>query len=342
MKKCFSALALAVILSAILAVPSMALSVDIGGESGGVSTFNSVTYSLDPDSTATSHTVMAEGQTLTTIQASGSGAISAVSDEVGAAMAGKNIQTNMEMGGSQIVGSATVSGVEFGIDANKDIAFSGEALGLAPDGTVQTLGALITGPVITANGGNANAYVFTGRKWTQKDPQIKMQLTADANFAKTGLTTAGALGAITAATNTWDAATNQNLFSDSGASLTNARNWKIDGINDIAFKPYTAGCTALASSGTWYKIQGVTSGQYYPIIESDISFNSNYKWSTSGTDGYDFQSVALHELGHTIGLGDLYGRAAYTKDTRQVMHYYTGVKRTLGNGDETGVWKLYG
>ena len=28
-------------------------------------------------------------------------------------------------------------------------------------------------------------------------------------------------------------------------------------------------------------------------------------------------------------------------DTRQVMHYYTGEKRTLGNGDMTGIWKLY-
>ena len=42
-----------------------------------------------------------------------------------------------------------------------------------------------------------------------------------------------------------------------------------------------------------------------------------------------------------IGLGDLYGKTKFATDTRQVMHYYTGVKRTLGNGDKTGVWTLY-
>ncbi len=52
--------------------------------------------------------------------------------------------------------------------------------------------------------------------------------------------------------------------------------------------------------------------------------------------------MVLHELGHTIGLGDIYDKAEFSTDTRQVMHYYNGVKRTLGNGDATGVWKLYG
>ena len=46
-------------------------------------------------------------------------------------------------------------------------------------------------------------------------------------------------------------------------------------------------------------------------------------------------------MGHTLGLGDLYGLTQFKYDTNQVMHYYTGVKRTLGNGDKTGVWKLY-
>jgi hypothetical protein len=54
------------------------------------------------------------------------------------------------------------------------------------------------------------------------------------------------------------------------------------------------------------------------------------------------QSVALHEMGHTIGLGDLYGKPAYSGDTDQVMHYYTGVKHELGVGDRTGAQKLYG
>jgi hypothetical protein len=70
-------------------------------------------------------------------------------------------------------------------------------------------------------------------------------------------------------------------------------------------------------------------GGYYSAIESDLSFNTKYGWSTSGTKNYDVQTTALHELGHTIGLGDLYGKSQFSGDTRQIMHYYTGVKTTL-------------
>jgi hypothetical protein len=214
---------------------------------------------------------------------------------------------------------------------------------LAPDGTIKSLGTVQTGPAITSTGGNANAYVLMGRKWTQTDPQIIMSLKDDALLAATGMSKTSVLSAVSAAANTWDSATNQNLFSDSGATTTATANWKYDGVNNMAFTPYATGCTALAATGVWYKTQGIAAGQMYKIVESDMTFNSNLKWTTTGETGkLDFQSVVLHELGHTIGLGDLYNKAAFAKDTTQVMHYYTGVKRSLGNGDATGVWKLYG
>jgi len=193
------------------------------------------------------------------------------------------------------------------------------------------------------SGGNVSAYVLMGRKWTQLNPRVRMSLKNDALWSATGMTIQSSLGAITAAGNTWDRGTNQDLFLDAGANTTSTANWKYDGINNMAFTPYASGCTALAATGVWYKTQGIPAGEMYKIVESDMTFNSNLKWTTTGETGkLDFQSVVLHELGHTIGLGDLYNKAAFAKDTRQVMHYYTGVKRTLGNGDATGVWKLYG
>ena len=78
-------------------------------------------------------------------------------------------------------------------------------------------------------------------------------------------------------------------------------------------------------------------------IDSDLVFNMDYSWRTDGSwNGVDVQTAALHEMGHTLGLGDIYGKPVFKYDTRQVMHYYTDVKRTLGNGDMTGIWKLYG
>ncbi len=340
MEKNILGLAFSIFLIAIIN-PAFGLSISVSGGDGGQVTSNSMDYSLDPTSSMTSHTVISGGQSLTTMQAAGSGAISATSGVVNAVVAGSDLKTNMEMSGDHITGGAILSGAPFGIDAQPGIGFDGEALTLAPDGTIKSLGIVQTGPAITATGGNAAAYILMGRKWTLKDPQIKMSLKDDALLAATGMSKTSVLVAVTAATNTWDDATNQNLFSDSGALTTNTANWKYDGVNNMAFTPYVTGCSALAATGVWYKTQGIPVGQMYPILESDMTFNSNLKWTTTGEAGkLDFQSVVLHELGHTIGLGDLYGQPI--NDGKQVMGYYTGVRRSLGNGDATGVWKLYG
>jgi hypothetical protein len=39
---------------------------------------------------------------------------------------------------------------------------------------------------------------------------------------------------------------------------------------------------------------------------------------------------------------DLYTDPVFSGDKKQIMGGYTGAKRTLGNGDKTGVWTLYG
>ena len=197
-------------------------------------------------------------------------------------------------------------------------------------------------PIPITGGGSAAAYWLMGRKWTQTDPQVKMSIKDDALFASTGMSRVAALAAVSAAANTWDDSTPRNLFFDLGANFTNTVNWKYDHINNMAFTPYATGCSALAATGVWYKTQGIPAGQMYPIVESDMTFNSNLKWTTTGESGkLDFQSVVLHELGHTVGLGDLYSKVQFKSDTRQVMHYYSGVKRTLGNGDIYGLWMLY-
>ncbi len=71
-------------------------------------------------------------------------------------------------------------------------------------------------------------------------------------------------------------------------------------------------------------------------------------WSTavnSGNNKIDLQSVATHELGHSIGMGDLYTLPSTDprkSDYAQVMNLYDAPQRTLGNGDLTGAQKLYG
>jgi hypothetical protein len=193
-------------------------------------------------------------------------------------------------------------------------------------------------PVYDPNGGRPDAYLLMGRMW--KAPGVLpviMSLKDDSNLAATGMDKAKVLAATGAACSEWNRCTSGKPFNEK-AALTTSPNWKLDGCNNIAFQPAT--CTALAWTGVWYKTQNIPIGQMYPIKESDMTFNSRLKWGLGEAGKLDFQSVALHELGHTLGLGDLYGRAI--NDGKQIMGYYTGVRRTLGNGDSNGVWHLYG
>jgi len=204
-------------------------------------------------------------------------------------------------------------------------------------------------PKYTADGGRSSAYLLLGYKWTQANPSIKLWVKDDANLRNEGLTTANVRNALVAAGNTWDGAVHRNLFADgpTGVEVSTAVNAdRYDGKNVMAFIPFSSGMSrALAYSRTWYGTPSV--GGKYSAKESDLAFNTGYTWwaNTANPPSYwniDVQSVATHELGHTLGLGDLYGKSQFVSDTRQMMHYYNGVKRTLGNGDKNGIYQIYG
>ena len=201
---------------------------------------------------------------------------------------------------------------------------------------------LIAGPDITSTGGRTSAYSLLGYRWNTKDPQLRWVLKNDANMVREGLTTTNVTKAISSASNTWDAASNQNLFADSSLVIANpyVSGDAYNKINTINWKPLSTNCNVLAYARTYYRSTKVDG--YYSTIESDIVLNSNYGWRTSSTGTkIDTESILLHEMGHTLGLGDLYGKTEFKYDTDQVMHYYNGQQRTLGNGDKTGIWALY-
>jgi hypothetical protein len=67
----------------------------------------------------------------------------------------------------------------------------------------------------------------------------------------------------------------------------------------------------------------------------DIIFNSNVQWQI-GT-GFDIQTVAAHEFGHALGLGD------QSTDIYGEMYYaYDGLKTALDSDDVAGIQSLYG
>ena len=129
----------------------------------------------------------------------------------------------------------------------------------------------------------------------------------------------------------WGSSTNEILEAD----LENP-----DGLNEVYFgdinQPGAIGVTII-----WGVFYGPPSQR--ELVEWDQIYDQvDFDWSNSGEAGkMDFENIATHELGHSVGLDDLYE----SKCSEQTMYGYAGYgetkKRTLGTGDITGIQKLY-
>ncbi len=79
------------------------------------------------------------------------------------------------------------------------------------------------------------------------------------------------------------------------------------------------------------------------LVEWDMIFDDvDFDWSATGeANKMDFENIATHELGHAVGLGDLYN----TECSEQTMYGYASngetKKRTLEAGDIAGINELY-
>jgi|MTBAKMStandDraft_1061839.scaffolds.fasta_scaffold16628_3 hypothetical protein len=157
-----------------------------------------------------------------------------------------------------------------------------------------------------------------------------------------GLTESFAKTAISTGAETWDYETSRELFSDSYTIDDNARYGIQDFKNAITFGTEDADGKELSEN-----IIAVTSVWWSPrgrqIVEFDMVFNDKWSWGNAD-DGscMDVQNIATHEMGHAIGLADL-----YTDSCREVTMYgYSDSddteKRTLELPDIKGLQSIYG
>ena len=86
------------------------------------------------------------------------------------------------------------------------------------------------------------------------------------------------------------------------------------------------------------------------IVDFDIVFNTNYDWGNPGVTSntkysvtyMDTWSIVTHELGHGVGLGDLYQDQWYWQTMYGFADFGQTWKRTLESGDIAGLKALYG
>jgi len=142
---------------------------------------------------------------------------------------------------------------------------------------------------------------------------------------------------------TWDATTGAVEFAEGAPS--SARGYKRDGQNVVVWGSVPSG--AIAVTYTWYN--SVTR----QAVEVDTVMGARLPWAYTDPEGinpdakcgdlyaYDVQDILTHEVGHWMGLSDLYNSG----DQDLTMYGYGEKgelkKDTLGNGDLLGTDALY-
>lgn len=67
-----------------------------------------------------------------------------------------------------------------------------------------------------------------------------------------------------------------------------------------------------------------------------LRFDNDERWSNTGFQDVDLLTVAIHEIGHALGLG-------HSRDPRAIMYAsYAGPRRALSADDIAGIQELYG
>lgn len=164
---------------------------------------------------------------------------------------------------------------------------------------------------------------------------------------------AGAENEVVAGFAAWDSATSATLF---GSFTIATDKWwgQLDGRNNVSWQLITGAPNAIAGTWIWVADKD-NSGTLSPgdeVLETDIVFNTQKRitWgidadgegTTYKISAYDVRNIATHEIGHVVGLDDLYE----TKYSEITMYGYASKGETkkisLEIGDIKGTQALYG
>ncbi len=189
----------------------------------------------------------------------------------------------------------------------------------------------------TANPGKAKpptatCYKLMGVKWSE----LPVDYVINPDNTR-GLSSQFVTSAISAAAETWDAATSQELFNNKYYIDTTLHYGVQDFNNVIDFGDYpNSGVIAITS--VWYTRKSKQ------IVEFDMRFNTRFNWGNAASNPslMDLQNIATHELGHSFGLDDIYNSGCSAVTMYGYSNYGETSKRTLEQPDITGLQSMYG
>lgn len=196
-------------------------------------------------------------------------------------------------------------------------------------------------------GGSVSCYIYlsSGAKWRNVEPWI----INPANLRN--LEAASASAILSQGVSKWEDATDGVVGNGVGVDVLGesattsaelvADTVSPDGQNEVYFADITDSNT-IAVTIIWGIFGGPPAQRQ--LVEWDQVYDDvTYDWSVeeSGVAGkMDFDNIATHELGHSLGMGDLYNSCI-----DETMYGYATEgetkKRDLGSGDILGINKLY-
>lgn len=185
----------------------------------------------------------------------------------------------------------------------------------------------------------SSCYAFLGKGVKWKDFPVNYIVDPD-NL--NGLTEEFITNAMFSGAEEWDVYTGADLFGS--YTIDHSSSWDSDtpdGRNELVFGDYPQdGVIAVAI--VWGYYTGPPGLR--EIIEFDILFDTDFHWGDSMVDSsvMDLQNIATHELGHGVGLADLYDTVCVEETMYGYSNYGDIKKRDLNTGDITGIQALYG
>jgi hypothetical protein len=152
-----------------------------------------------------------------------------------------------------------------------------------------------------------------------------------------GLSESFVTSVVSTSAETWDAATTIDLFSDSYSVDYNANYGTQDYNNVIEFGDHD-NSNVIGVCSVWYTRRGKA------IVEFDIQLNTDFEWGDATVDPtvMDVQNILVHELGHAVGLLDIYKESCNTVTMYGYSTEGETSKRSLEQPDINGLQEMYG